>query len=115
MYRDFTYVGDIVKGIEAIIFSKNKSSTANRKDQVFNIGLGAPMLLNDFIQILEEALGKKAIRKNAPMQPGDVLQTYADTSKLIEAFDFKPETSLKEGIVHFANWYKKYYTALCVG
>lgn len=113
MYRDFTYVGDIVSGIAAIIFSENKSSNANRKDQVFNIGLGEPMLLNDFITTLEDALGKVAEKRYAPMQPGDVYQTYADTTKLVEAFDFQPKTSLKEGIVHFANWYKKYYETVC--
>ena len=62
-----------------------------------------------FIEVLEQALGKKAKKEYLPMQPGDVYQTYADVSELQRDFDFKPETTIEEGLGKFAQWYKTYY------
>ena len=63
----------------------------------------------DFVKDLEEALGREAKKEFLPMQPGDVYQTYADTSELEKDFGFKPGTSLKEGLSRFVSWYKSYY------
>ena len=66
----------------------------------------------DFIETLEECIGKKAEKEFYPMQPGDVYQTYADVTDLMNDFDFKPDTSIKDGLTKFAEWYKKYYNII---
>ena len=83
--------------------------------KVYNIGNNKPVQLMHFIRALESALSRaygreiKASIEYLPMQPGDVYQTYADVDELIRDFDFKPETSIEEGLGHFAEWYKGYY------
>jgi len=104
MYRDFTYVDDIVKGIVNMLCNPPKDNY-----KVYNIGNNKPEKLMDFIETLENAIGKKAEKEFLPMQPGDVYQTYADVTDLIEDFDFKPSTSIAEGLGRFAEWYKEYY------
>ena len=104
MYRDFTYVDDIVKGIVNMLCNPPKDNY-----KVYNIGNNKPEKLMDFIETLENAIGKKAEKEFLPMQPGDVYQTYADVTDLIEDFDFKPSTSIAEGLGKFASWYKEYY------
>ena len=121
MQRDFTYVDDIVEGIVKIIDSPPKgnknwdpkqpdpsSSTAPYK--VYNIGNNNPVKLMDFIEALEEALGKKAQKNLLPIQPGDVPATWADVNDLIEDAGYKPDTPVKEGIKKFVEWYKKFYS-----
>ncbi|MEM9411193.1 MAG: NAD-dependent epimerase/dehydratase family protein [Planctomycetota bacterium] len=108
--RDFTYIDDIVEGIirlseKPINFDTNIESKA----QVFNIGNHSPVPLMEFIETLEETLGKKAVKTMLPMQPGDVLETYADVSKLQKVVDFKPTTSLKVGLQKFSDWYLNTY------
>jgi len=65
--------------------------------------------LNTFIEILESCLGREAVKEYLPMQSGDVYQTYADVSDLMEDFDFKPDTPLEQGLASFVNWFKSYY------
>ena len=108
MLRDFTYVDDIVTGLTAMLCNppQNKEGAPYA---LYNIGNNTPEKLLDFIDILEEELGMKAVREYLPMQPGDVYQTYADVDDLMRDFGFKPVTPLREGIRQFAVWYKEYY------
>jgi len=109
MYRDFTYVDDIVTGIENMLDHPPMANEAGDCYKVYNIGNNKPVKLLDFIETLENALGKKAEKVFMPMQPGDVYQTYADVEELKKDFDFKPTTSIQEGLESFAQWYREYY------
>lgn len=111
MLRDFTYVGDIVKGITLLLDQPlDKVGTQDHPYyQVYNIGNAAPVKLMDFIETIEQAMGKKAVLDMMPMQPGDVTVTYADVSKLMEDTGYKPSTTLTEGVSAFIGWYSKYY------
>ncbi len=108
MYRDFTYVDDIVKGIENMLCNPPKENNG-AQHKVYNIGNNSPEKLMVFIETLEKALGKTAEKQFLPMQPGDVYQTYADVTELMNDFDFKPSTSIETGLNNFAEWYKSYY------
>lgn len=105
--RDFTYIDDIVQGtICATEHTPKASSCANGVPYtIYNIGCSSPVKLMDFISEIENALGKKAKKIYLPMQPGDVYQTYADTSKLENETGYKPRISLHDGIQHFIKWY----------
>lgn len=109
LYRDFTYVDDIVKGVENMLDHPPVPNEAGDSYKVYNIGNNQPVRLMDFIETLENALGKKAEKEFLPMQPGDVYQTYADVTDLMQDFDFKPSTTIQEGLALFAEWYKEYY------
>jgi UDP-glucuronate 4-epimerase len=120
MMRDFTYIDDIVASVNETLF---KTATANRNFdgqhpdpatshapyRIFNIGNSHPVPLMQFIETIEDALGKKAIKKMMGMQAGDVKMTSADTSELNQWVNFKPNTSIKEGVKRFVDWYKNYY------
>ncbi len=108
--RDFTYIDDIVEGVVRVIdnSSDNKSGSFVHY-AIYNIGNGNPVKLMDFIETMEKALGKKAIKEFMPMQPGDVYKTFADVSHLKEKFGYSPTTTLKNGISEFVKWYKNYY------
>ena len=112
LYRDFTYVDDIVEGIERLLNNPPEKPVYNR---VFNIGNNSPEKLMTFITTLEKCLSKALGREVEfekifePLKAGDVPATYASTEKLQEAVDFKPSTSIEEGLQKFANWYVKYY------
>lgn len=108
MYRDFTYIDDIVKGVESIMGKPPEKNRQGAHYKIYNIGNNKPEKLMHFIETLEEALGKKAIREFLPMQPGDVYQTYADISDLMRDCGFKPETGIEEGLQLFANWFLEY-------
>lgn len=110
MYRDFTYVDDIVEAISRMLANPPLPNEEGIPYKVYNIGNNKPEKLMDFVQYLEEALGKEAKKQYYPMQPGDVYQTYADVSELERDFEFKPNTSLKDGLIKFAEWFKVYYT-----
>lgn len=110
MYRDFTYVDDIVTGIEHMLCNPPKENEAEDKYKVYNIGNNKPEKLMYFIETLEKVIGKQAEKEFLPMQPGDVYQTYADVSELERDFDFKPHTSIEEGLRKFAAWYLTYYS-----
>ncbi|MDR2595237.1 MAG: NAD-dependent epimerase [Fibromonadaceae bacterium] len=100
MKRDFTYIDDIVNGTIAVLDNCN--------DGIFNIGRGEPVDLMRFIEILEQELGKKAIKEFLPMQAGDVPITWADTSALEKATGYHPKISLETGIKNFAKWYLEF-------
>jgi UDP-glucuronate 4-epimerase len=110
MMRDFTYIDDIVEGVVRVLdkpaVPQDGSAVPYR---IFNIGNSQPEKLMDFIGMMENAFGKVAEKEFLPMQAGDVKATYADTSALEAWVDFKPHTSLKDGIQKFAAWYQAYY------
>lgn len=109
MYRDFTYIDDIVKGVEAVLCNPPEENAKGTRAKLYNIGNHRSEKLTDFIEVLERYLGKTAIKEFLPMQPGDVYQTYADISELMQDFDFKPDTPIEEGIRKFVEWYREYY------
>ena len=106
MQRDFTYIDDVVEAVTRLV---EKEPATNYK--IYNIGNHSPETLMDFIEAIESALGKKAEKNFLPMQAGDVPATYADVQDLMKDVDFKPDTSLNEGIHHFVDWYRDYYNA----
>lgn len=109
MYRDFTYVDDIVTGIQNMLCCPPKPNGEGDRYKIYNIGNNHPEKLMTFIETLEKALGKTAEKEYLPMQPGDVYQTYADVSELEKDFGFRPSTSIAEGLGKFARWYREYY------
>lgn len=120
MVRDFTYVGDIVEGVVRVLNQPPKGnkewsgknpdpSSSGSPYKIYNIGNNNPIQLMEFIEAIEEALGKKAKKDLLPIQPGDVSATYADVVDLVNNFNYKPSTTVKEGISQFINWYRKYY------
>ncbi|MBU3570693.1 GDP-mannose 4,6-dehydratase [Priestia aryabhattai] len=114
LYRDFTYVDDIVEGIELLINNSPVLEGSNNH-KVFNIGNNSPEKLMNFIETLEEclsnSLGKRVsfTKSFEPIKPGDVPATYASTNMLEKAIGFKPKTSIKEGLQKFSDWYVQYY------
>ncbi len=121
MERDFTYIDDIVEAIYKLLplapksnpnwdETKDKQSESFAPYKVYNIGNNQPVQLEKFISVLEDKVGKKAVKNYMEMQPGDVVRTYADTSDLEKAINFKPSTSIEEGLEKFANWYKEFYS-----
>ncbi|MEG1847645.1 MAG: SDR family NAD(P)-dependent oxidoreductase [Lachnospiraceae bacterium] len=109
MYRDFTYVDDIVTGIENILCNPPVEDDKGARYKVYNIGNNKPEKLMDFITTLEQCMGIEAKKEYYPMQPGDVYRTYADVTELMADYDFKPSTTIREGLTKFAEWYKAYY------
>ncbi len=125
MVRDFTYIDDIIESLVRII-NKNASiddkfntkepnpSTSWCPYRIFNIGNSRPIPLMDYISALEDSLGREAKKAFKPIQPGDVSITAADTSALEKWIDFKPNTTIKEGVQNFVEWYFDYYDILKV-
>ena len=105
-YRDFTYVEDVAKGIFSIVSNKKKINTKNY--EIYNLGNGRPVHLKRMITILEKLLSKKAQIKYLPLQKGDMIKTYSDTSKFNKAFPMK-FVPLKNGLVKFLKWFTYYY------
>ena len=121
MLRDFTYVDDIVEGVAKAVNnvpesnSKWKQTTSDISSssapyKIYNIGNNEPVNLLDFVEAIENELNKKAIKEFLPMQPGDVVATYADIEDIKKELGYLPQTSIKEGIKNFINWYKDYYS-----
>ncbi len=106
MSRDFTYIDDIVEGILRLQALPPAGAVPSK---VYNIGRGEPVRLLDFVECLEAALGVEAQKNFLPLQPGDVLRTWADVDELAELIDFRPATTLQSGVSHFVNWYRDYY------
>ena len=104
LYRDFTYIDDIINGVVATIEKPSKNFYG-----LFNIGNSLPVKLLDFITAIENDLGINGIKEMMPMQPGDVERTWADVSDLHKEYGYMPKTSIEEGVSKFINWYKKYY------
>ena len=115
MYRDFTYIDDIITGVVRVMEKIPKADEDGVRSHVYNIGNNKPESLLRFVEILEECLMKEHIiekpaeKEFLPMQPGDVYQTYADVDELKSDFGFAPSTSLEEGLGRYARWYKEYY------
>ena len=120
MRRDFTYIDDIVTGIERLIPHvpvPNENWSGDDPDpatsfapyRVFNIGNNQPVELMTFIGAIEKALGREAKKNMLPLQPGDVPATFANVDELMKEVDFKPATPIEEGVANFIDWYKEYY------
>ena len=120
MRRDFTYVGDIVEGVARVLArapagnplwsgGEPDPGTSYAPYKLYNIGNNSPVELLYFIEVLEDALGKKAIKNLLPIQAGDVPATYADVEDLAADVGFTPSTSVEEGIGRFVAWYREYY------
>lgn len=109
MYRDFTYIDDIVTGMKNILCNPPKEDKQGAFYKIYNIGNNKPEKLMDFIAVLEKHLGKEAKKEFLPMQPGDVYQTYADVTDLMTDYGFNPDTSMDEGMREFVEWFKEYY------
>lgn len=120
MLRDFTYIDDITESIARIVkvipTSNNNwdsmaadPSCSSAPYKIYNVGNQHPTKLLDYISAIEEIIGKKAIKEMHPMQPGDVYQTYADSSALAQATGFRPSVSLRDGIKKTVEWFKAYY------
>ncbi len=121
MYRDFTYVDDLVRGIRLLIdvppvrpdsaedIAEGDSLSPAAPWRVVNIGNGDKVRLMDFIEAIEEAVGKKAIRNYMPMQMGDVPATWANNDLLQELTGYRPQTDFKDGIAHFVEWFRDYH------
>lgn len=108
--RDFTYIDDITEGVVRIC-EKDTQKRISNKDlyKIYNIGNNKSIKLGDFINEIEQNLGKKATKNMMPMQPGDVEKTWANVNELIKDYNYKPNTSLKKGIKSFIDWYISYY------
>jgi UDP-glucuronate 4-epimerase len=120
MRRDFTYIDDVVESIVRLVDrppagdpnwsgDAPNPATSSAPWRIFNIGNNNPAELLDVVELLEKAIGKKAIRELAPMQAGDVPATYADVDDLMREVDFKPSTPIAEGIARFIDWYRRYH------
>ena len=114
MRRDFTYIDDVIEGLFRCCFKpvlNDKSSSLEQAApfKIFNIGNGNPIQLMDFIQILESKLGLNAIKEYLPIQKGDVIETFAETSELRKWINFSPETNIEKGLDEFIKWYKSYH------
>jgi UDP-glucuronate 4-epimerase len=113
MRRDFTYVDDVVDGIARVMNHIPKppaDGSSQAPYAVYNIGNNKPVELLQFITVLENALGITARKEFLPMQPGDVVETYADTQPLTDAVGFQAKTSIEMGLPKFVNWYRQYYS-----
>jgi len=115
MKRDFTYIDDIITGVINIMSKTPSENEGGVPYKLYNIGNNKPENLLYFVETLEKCLIKEGIiekpgeKEFLPMQPGDVYQTYADVDELVRDFNFKPSTSLEEGLAKFVKWYKEYY------
>ena len=118
--RDFTYVDDIVEGVvrasDQIAQSNPRwqssdpdPATSRAPFRIFNIGNHAPVSLSSYIEAIEEAVGRKAIQEHLPLQAGDVPDTFADVSALVEQVGYKPSTPVQVGVKRFVAWYRNYY------
>ena len=118
--RDFTYIDDIVKGLIHVLdepASSNENwnsslpdpATSNAPWRIYNIGNNSPIELMDYIKAIENALKIKANKELLPLQPGDVIDTYADVADLVKDFKYKPSVKIDQGVAKFIEWYKEYY------
>jgi len=109
MSRDFTYIDDIIAGIEILLKNPPVKETGNAAYKISNIGNGSPQPLGDFIQAIEAGFGVEAKKEYLPMQAGDVPQTWADVSEM-EKLGYKSLTEIKEGTLKFVEWFKTYHS-----
>ena len=120
MFRDFTYIDDIIEGVVRVtdqVAAPNPNWSGDKSDpatsyapfKIYNIGNNNPVKLMDFVEAIENELGIKAIKNMMPMQPGDVPGTSADVQSLMDDVGFKPEITVQQGIKQFVGWYKEYF------
>jgi UDP-glucuronate 4-epimerase len=120
MVRDFTYVDDIVEGVVRVLAQPAAPNanwdgghpdpaTSSAPYRIFNIGNSQPIKLMRYIEVLEQCLGKKAVINFQPMQPGDVLETWADVSELKKSVGYRPSIQIEDGVRQFVEWYLEYY------
>jgi UDP-glucuronate 4-epimerase len=120
--RDFTYIDDIVEGVIRVLDqpaqpcptwsgARPDSGTSTAPWRVYNIGNSSPVELMEYIAAIEQALGKKADMDMLPLQPGDVPDTYADVTDLVEQFHYRPSTPVEQGVINFVAWYRSYFRA----
>ena len=120
--RDFTYIDDVIEAVARLItrpavpnlgWSGNAPDLAssNAPWRVYNIGNSHPIELIDLVRVIEQAVGRTAVREFAPMQPGDVLETCADCTELERMVGFKPKTSIEEGVRSFVDWFREFHKA----
>ena len=109
MRRDFTYIDDIVDGVLASLSSPPPEATGQARHRVYNLGNHRSEELTHFIEILEAACGREAIKDYADMQPGDVKATFADIEDSRRDLGFEPRVTIEEGLPRFVNWYRKYH------
>ena len=120
MQRDFTYIDDIIEGVVRVMdhiprpdpfwnAEQPDPATSSAPYRVYNIGNHQPVELGRFIEVLEECLGKKAEKNLLPIQPGEVVMTYADVADLANDVGFRPDTSIEDGLARFVDWYRQYY------
>ena len=118
--RDFTYIDDIAEGVVRIldrVAEPDPDWDSNAPDpgtsmapyRIYNIGNSQPVELMRYIEVLEKCLGRKAERRLLPMQPGDVPDTYADVTDLVDVVGYRPSTSVEEGVARFVEWYREFY------
>jgi UDP-glucuronate 4-epimerase len=107
MYRDFTYIDDIIKGIIQVM--DHIPGNTETPYKIYNIGNSNPVKLQHFIEAIEMALNRKAKKRYLPIQPGDVRKTYADVSSLTEEVGYRPNTPVTKGVTRFVEWYKEFY------
>ncbi|MEY2858707.1 MAG: hypothetical protein RLZZ74_3020 [Cyanobacteriota bacterium] len=108
MMRDFTYIDDVVTGIIKLIPHRAKSRPPYK---IYNLGNNNPVELQEFIATIETLMGKTAQKNFLPMQPGDVITTYADIEELMTDIGFAPATSIAQGLANFVHWYQSYHTS----
>ena len=109
MKRDFTYIDDIVAGVVACLAKPPVDDGENAPHRVYNIGNNRPEPLTRFVEIIEQTMGKKAVIEHAPMQPGDVKESFADIADTQRDFGFAPKTPIDVGIPRFIEWFKEYH------
>ncbi|AFZ35128.1 UDP-glucuronate 5'-epimerase [Stanieria cyanosphaera PCC 7437] len=109
MKRDFTYIDDVIEAMVRVIAKIPQASETQPPYKIYNLGNHSPVELSEFIETIEQIMGKSAKKNFLPMQPGDVFSTYADVDELIKDVNFKPTTSITQGMEHFIDWYREYY------
>jgi UDP-glucuronate 4-epimerase len=109
MKRDFTYVDDVIEGVFRVINQPPSQESDRPAHKLYNIGNNNPVELQEFIATLEQIIGKSAQKNFLPMQPGDVMSTYADIDELIQDIGFQPTTPIALGLEKFVKWYREYY------
>jgi len=119
MRRDFTYIDDVTEAVSRLLTRPPRSDPASQAGRetgqapslLYNVGNSQPVEVNELVRLIEEAVGRPAVREYLPLQPGDVLETSADCTELERAVGFRPNTPVKEGVRHFVEWFQAFQAA----
>jgi UDP-glucuronate 4-epimerase len=111
MRRDFTYIDDVTSAVMRLVDQapRDAGQAAGAPAGVYNVGNNHPEELTHVVAVLERELGRAAVREMLPMQPGDVIETFADVAELMRDTGFRPQTSIEDGLRNFVAWYRDYY------